>query len=71
MYVCVCITELFLNYSKSTIFQLRKALVLTLYFTALHLNHEGYLRDTSHLSHHIPNLCDNCLYTCNELGGAS
>ena len=23
------------------------------------------------MSHHIPNLCDNCLYTCNELGGAS
>ena len=39
--MCVCITELFLNYSKSTIFQLRKALVLTSYFTALHLNDEG------------------------------
>ena len=71
MYVCVCITELFLNYSKSTIFQLRKALVLTLYFTALHLNDEGYLRDTSHLSYHIPNLCDNCLHTCNESGGGA
>ena len=69
--MCVCITELFLNYSKSTIFQLRKARVLTLDFTALHLNDEGYLRDTSHLSHHIPNLCDSCLYTYNESGGAS
>ena len=69
--MCVCITELFLNYSKSTIFQLRKALVLTLYFTALHLNDEGYLRDTSHLSYHIPNLCDNCLHTCNESGGGA
>ena len=37
---------------------MRKSLVLTLYFTALHLNDEGYLRDTSHLSHHIANLCD-------------
>ena len=69
--MCVCITELFLNYSKSTIFQLRKARVLTLDFTALHLNDEEYLRDTSHLSHHIPNLCDSCLYTYNESGGAS
>ena len=39
--VCVCVTELFLNYNKSTIFQLRKALVLKLDFTALHLNDEG------------------------------
>ena len=62
-------TELTVNIS--TIFQWRKSLVLTLDFTALHLNDEGYLLDASHLSHHIPSLCDNCLYTCNESGGAS
>ena len=49
--MCVCITGLLLNYSESTKFQLRKARVFTLDFTALHLNDEGYLRDTSHLSH--------------------